>query len=494
MKGMRNSAWYTAIMKSGNSDKLHEKCAVVGVSTQQSNTNDAAQVAYQALFALQHRGVQGSGIVTTDGNELRTVRAPGMVRDVFNSTEIAYLQGKVAVGHNRYSTNGSSRSHLQPVIDDAIGFAFAHNGNVPVTELLESYLVERRYTIAQYNDSELLGNALASKLHEGLDIEAAVRHVSKLAKGAYSCVATYDGNLIGFRDAHGVRPLELGQFDGGMILASETCALDTVGAKHLRSVNPGELVIIRDGTLVSSIQFAKGAEHLDVFEFVYFARHDSVMRGQRVYEVRRRFGEELAKEHKPWQATKDGVLVVPVPDTSAPAAEAYAESLGMLHEAVIIKNRYVGRTFMQPTQVSRQSSLRLKHTLIPERIKGRDVYLIDDSLVRGNTLPRLISLIKKSGAKSVSVLIASSPIRFPDFYGIDTPQQIDLMAANMTVEEMRVAIGADYLGFLPVSAMVRATGIPKESLNLASFTGEYSIGIGKHRANIKEPVSREYID
>jgi amidophosphoribosyltransferase len=481
-------------MKLWDSDKLHEKCAVVGVSTIHPSANDAAQIAYQALFALQHRGVEGSGIVTTDGSELRTIRAPGMVRDVYSDTEIAYLEGKIAVGHNRYSTNGGRHAHLQPVINDSIGFAFAHNGNIPDTDLLEAYLTKRRYITSQYNDSELFGNALASKLHGDRDAETAVREVSELAVGAYACVATHNGNLIGFRDPHGIRPLELGEFEGGMILASETCALDTVGAKHIRSIRPGELVIIRDGKLVTSTQFAEAAEHLDVFELVYFARHDSIMNGQRVNEVRRRFGEELAQAHVPWQTSLDSIVVTAVPDTSIPAAEAYAEKLGLPHQTAIIKNRYIGRTFMQPTQATRQSNLRLKHTLITERVKGRDVYLIDDSIVRGNTLPRLIALIKESGAKSVSVLIASPPIRFPDFYGVDTPQQVDLMAANMTVEEMRLAIGADYLGFLSVSAMVRATNIPRESLNLAAFTGEYPVNIGKQRVHISEPVSREYMD
>lgn len=225
-----------------DSDKLHEKCAVVGVSTTTRTENDAARIAYQALFALQHRGVEGSGIVTTDGTELRAVRSPGMVRDVYNDDEIEYLQGKIAVGHNRYSTNGGRNSHLQPVINESIGFAFAHNGNIPDTDSLEEYLTKRHYISSQYNDSELFGNALASKLHGDRDIEEAVREVCKLAVGAYACVATHDGNLIGFRDPHGIRPLEIGQLDSGMILASETCALDTVGAKHVRSVRPGELV------------------------------------------------------------------------------------------------------------------------------------------------------------------------------------------------------------------------------------------------------------
>ncbi|MFZ1360843.1 MAG: amidophosphoribosyltransferase [Candidatus Saccharimonadales bacterium] len=480
-------------MKSAALDKLHEKCAVVGVSTNHVGDNEAARIAYQALFALQHRGAEGSGIVTTDGSELRVVRAPGMVRDVYHDDEIAYLQGKLAVGHNRYSTNGDRHAHLQPVINDSIGFAFAHNGNLPDTDVLEAYLTKRRYVTSQYNDSELFGNALASKLHGGRDIEAAVREVCELAVGAYACVGMHDGIMFGFRDPHGIRPLELGEFDGGMILASETCALDTVGAKHMRSVKPGELVVIRDGELVLSVQFAPATEHFDVFELVYFARHDSIMNGQRVNEVRRRFGEELAKAHVPWQKSTKSVLVTAVPDTSVPAAEAYAESLNLSHQTAVIKNRYIGRTFMQPTQASRQSNLRLKHTLISERIKGRDVYLIDDSIVRGNTLPRLIALVRESGAKSVSVLIASPPIRFPDFYGVDTPQQVDLMAANLTVEQMRVAIGADYLGFLSVSAMVRATGIPRKSLNLAAFTGEYPVDIGKQRVHIKKPASNEYM-
>ena len=472
---------------------MREKCAVVGVSVEDSGS-DAARTAYQSLFALQHRGVEGSGIVTTDGESLTAVRKPGMVRDVFANTDIENLQGRLAVGHNRYSTNGDRTAHLQPVISDPIGFALAHNGNLPDTAKLENYLQKRRYRTSQYNDSELLGNALASKLHGGRDFERSLREVSELAVGAYACVATHDGLLAGFRDPAGIRPLEIGQLDGGMVLASETCALDTVGAEHVRSVQPGELVLIQNGKQVQSSQFAQPQEHLDAFELVYFARHDSVMHGQRVDSVRRRFGEALARAHAPWQDSADDVLVTAVPDTSVPAAETYAEAVGVPYRSAIIKNRYIGRTFMQPTQDSRKDSLRLKHTMIPELVDGKHVYMIDDSIVRGNTLPRLVQLARELGAKSVNILIASPPIRFPDFYGVDTPSQSELMAANMTVEQMRHEIDADYLGFLSVSALVRAINVPRDRLNLASFTGEYPVSIGRQVQEVGVPVSREYME
>lgn len=473
-------------------DKLHEKCAVVGVSTKSTGI-EAAHTAYRALFALQHRGVEGSGITTTEGKALVSVRKPGMVRDVFHQNDIETLQGNIAVGHNRYSTNGNRHAHLQPVLNESIGFALAHNGNIPDTKELEAYLEKRGYITGQYNDSELFGNAIASKLHGGRDFEAAISEISAIATGAYACVATHGGDLVGFRDPNGIRPLEIGQFEGGIIFASETCALDTVGAKHIRSVGPGEIVVVRNGKIVKSCQFAKANERFDAFELVYFARHDSILCGHRVDTVRRRFGVELARMHKP-SAKKSNVVVTAVPDTSVPAAESYAAELGLNYRTAIIKNRYIGRTFMQPTQKSRRDNLRLKHTIIPELIAGKDLVMIDDSIVRGNTLPRLVALARELGAKSVTILVASPPIRYPDFYGVDTPTQDDLMAANMSIKEMQQSISADYLGFLNVSSLVQAIGVPRERLNLAAFTGEYPASIGSQQASIRQPVSREYAD
>jgi len=492
MPNIENLIRGTLIKMESLDDKLHEKCAVVGVSTKESSSA-AAHTAYRALFALQHRGVEGSGITATDGGSLVSVRKPGMVRDVFHQNDIDTLQGKIAVGHNRYSTNGDRHAHLQPTVNDSIGFALAHNGNIPDTTALETYLQKRGYITSQYNDSELLGNAIASKLHGGRDFEVAISEISAITDGAYACVATHGGDLVGFRDPNGVRPLEIGRFEDGIILASETCALDTVGAKHIRSVKPGEIVIIRDGELVKTHQYAKADERFDAFELVYFARHDSVMCGQRVDAVRRRFGVELAEIYKP-SAKKKNLIVTAVPDTSVPAAESYAAELGLQCTTAIIKNRYIGRTFMQPNQASRQDNLRLKHTMIPELIDGKDIVMIDDSIVRGNTLPRLVALARELGANSVTVLIASPPIRYPDFYGVDTPSQDELMAATMSVEEMRQAIGADHLEFLSVSAMVRAIGVPRGHLNLASFTGEYPISIGKRQAQIRPSISDKYSD
>lgn len=473
-------------------DKLHEKCAVVGVSTDEVNS-DAAHLSYQALFALQHRGVEASGIVTDGtGDKLRVVRRPGMVRDVFREEDIATLPGQVAIGHNRYSTNGSKNEHLQPIINREINFAFAHNGNLPDPVLLNEYLAKRRYRIGQYNDSELFGNTIASKLHGGRTIEEAVRAATEMAVGAYSCALSYDGTLAAFRDPLGIRPLELGALDGGMIVASETCALDTVGASHVRSLAPGELLLIRDGKIVESTQLADPDPRLDMFELVYFARHDSYLYGERVNEVRRRFGGELATTHP--LDDDPNTVVVPIPDTSVPAAEGYAEALGLRSELAVIKNRYVGRTFMQPNQSMRRSSLSLKHTMISERIRGRHVRFIDDSIVRGNTMPRLVQMARDMGALSVSVLIASAPVRFPDYYGVDTPDQSELMAANMTVEEMRRVIGCEYLGFMAVSSMVRATNHDAHEFNLAAFTGEYPVSIGQNATKIRMPTSMEYVD
>ncbi len=474
-------------------DRFYEKCAVVGVSLKSSET-EAAQLAYRMLFALQHRGVEGSGMVTTDGRSIEHLRKPGMVRDVFQSQDIGRLSGVIAVGHNRYSEDGDRTQHMQPVLNESIGFGLAHNGNIVKTEELVSYLEKRGYITSQYDDSELFGNAIASKLHGGRSFEEALSEISLLVSGAYACVATHGGELVGFRDPNGIRPLEIGEVKGGVVLASETCAFDTIGAKHLRSVNPGEMVIIKNGKIDRIFQFARPDERFDVFELVYFARHDSVMLGRRVDQVRRQFGIELAKLHPPKQELKANTVVMAVPDTSVPAAEAYALEVGAPYQTAIIKNRYVGRTFIESTQRLRQSSLRLKHTMIPELVKGKDIIMIDDSIVRGNTLPRLIKLAKTLEARSVTVLIASPPVRYPDFYGIDTPSQAELIAANLSTEEIRQFMKADYLGFLTVSALIRAVGSGKDRLNLASFNGDYPTTIDKRKLKIKTPDYRDYLD
>ncbi|QQS22356.1 amidophosphoribosyltransferase [Candidatus Saccharibacteria bacterium] len=476
-------------------DRLRERCAVVGVSV--ANYGDeAAKIAYQALFALQHRGVEASGIATNASTGgVHAVRRLGMVRDVFRKDDLLGLTGSVATGHNRYSTNGDKNDHPSPIVNSDTGDAQSHNGNLPDTSYLDDMLRRRGYRVNQYNDSGKLGKATFLGIADsGGNIEESVRDIISHVDGAYACTGIHDDMMYTFRDAHGVRPLELGTFDGGVVAASETCALDTIGAEHLRSVQPGELVVARNGLIIFSAQLREPTPHFDMFELVYFARPDSVMLGERVSEVRRRFGHQLATLHGDHLSTLSHPLIVPVPDTSVFAAEGLSEQTHITHEMAIIKNRYVGRTFMQPSQESRRSSLQIKHTMNGERISGRDIVLVDDSIVRGNTLPRLVQLARSLGARSVTILIASPPIRYPDFYGTDTPDQRELMAANLTVEQMRLAFGADYLGFLSVSTMVSATGQNAEAFNLSPFLGDYPIPIGDLAKNIRTPISLEYTD
>ena len=476
--------------------ELHEKCAVVGIFLRRGN-DQAAPLAYEGLFAMQHRGTEASGIVTeaNDGS-LRVRRGLGMVVDVYQAEDMAYLQGKIAIGHNRYSTSGAKDCHAQPVVDAPIGLALSVNGNLPSTHKLETFLAKHGIKTAGMNDVEMMGFAVGHYIRAGLTLPMAIAKAYPLFTGAFSAIALHDGCLVAFRDRCGIRPLALGTLPEGLALASETCGLDIVGAKYLREVEPGEMLVINRNGLASTT-LAKGDYKLDIFEFVYFARHDSYLYGQSVNEVRRRFGEQLAREHPPASAAKN-TIVVPVPDTSIPAAEGYADLLGLRHVQAIIKNRYIGRTFMQPTHNDRRRQLRRKHNVVPDAVKGRDVILVDDSIVRLNTMPRLVELMHESGALSVNVLVASPPVRFPDFYGIDTPDQCDLAAANMTIAEIqhRLSSGGKKdtrLGYLSLDGMIAATGLPKSMFNLSCFTGEYPIGIGERAAEIHAPVSMEGI-
>lgn len=470
-----------------------EKCAVAAVYTENPEVQ-ASELVYENLYAMQHRGAEASGMASLLPNgQLESRRKLGMVRDVYNEKSIRRLAGSVAIGHNRYSTSGSRLDHPQPVKDKSIGFALSHNGNLPVTRQLETFLSKQNMNPNQFNDSEMMGLAIAQQIRNGHDAADAIELAYPMFRGAFSCVALHDDTIFAFRDAKGIRPLALGSFEDGYAVTSETCALDIIDATYEREINPGELVIIgSDG--IETRQIADPSHKLDMFEFVYFARHDSRLYGQSVNEVRRRFGEELAEQHSPLAADASNIVVVPVPDTSVPSSEGYADALGLKHTQAVIKNRYIGRTFMQPTQMQRLTQLRRKHNIIPEAVDGKDVILIDDSIVRLNTLPRLVELAKLSGAKSVATLIASPPVRFPDYYGIDTPKQSELAAANMSVEDMRREIDSDYLGFLSLSGMIKATGITAERFNLSCFTGEYPIGIGHRKEEIATPVSMEYID
>lgn len=474
-------------------EELHEKCAVGGVVL-----NDGEPIApdlmYIILYELQHRGVEASGIASLVADyQLRAHREPGQVRNVYDDNSLEELRADIAIGHNRYSTSGSKYKHLQPVIDERIDFAMATNGNLPLTNHLETFLNKNNIRTSELNDSEMKALAIAQHIRYGHDLPDAVELSHTLFRGSYSSVAMHDGMIVAFRDPKGIRPLELGRFDGGYAVASETCALRGIRATHERSIRPGEMVIIaKDG--LESRQLAEGKEKLDIFEFVYFAKPDSYLYGENVAMVRKRFGEELAEEH-PEFAENPNNLVVPVPETSIPVAEGFAKKLGIeLSNSAVVKNRYVGRTFMKQSQQLRQMFLDIKHSLIPEFIKGRDVIFIDDSIVRLNTAPVLVKQARECGARSVSLLIGSPPVRFPDFYGIDTPSQKELAAANMTVEQMRKEINTKYLGFLSLSRMINATRQPADKFNLSAFNGKYPIGIGHHKNEIFTPADMSYVD
>lgn len=472
--------------------EIHEKCAVVGVSLEEGERN-APQLAFEGLFAMQHRGTEASGMAwkQSDGS-LGERRADGMVKDVYHE-EALHALGTMAVGHNRYATSGPKCAHPQPVLDEAIGLAFGHNGNLPQTDHLATFLEKHNIHTVGRTDSEMMGMAISQYVRMGQSLPDAVELAYPLFRGAATCVVMQDGVLVAFKDKRGIRPGVIGEVENGLVVASETCGLDILGADFLREINPGEMITL-SGSQIETRQLANGDEKFDIFEIVYFMRPDSKVKGESVLEKRYRAGQELAVLHPPTTHNTDNVLVIPVPDTSVPAAEGYAEALGLRHRNAIVKNRYIGRTFMQPNQTARKTQLRRKHNLIPEPIQGRDLVFIDDSIVRLNTMPDLVSLAYQHGAKSVNVLLASPPIRFPDFYGIDTPSQNELAAANLTVEQMREKIGCDYLGFLSLSGLIRSTGLPAESFNLSCFTGEYPIGIGSRKQEIHAPVSMEYID
>ncbi|MDL2362883.1 MAG: amidophosphoribosyltransferase [Patescibacteria group bacterium] len=473
--------------------EAREKCAVGGIISRDEEV-EASALMYESLFSMQHRGAEASGIASQlDNGNMESKRDLGLVRDVYRPEDIRRLAGTTAIGHNRYSTSGNKFKHMQPYEDMPLGLAFSHNGNLPVTQQLETHLAHHNIRVQHFNDSEMMGLAIGKYISDGRSLPDAIELSYPLFRGAFSCVAMQDGVIAAFRDSKGIRPLAIGSFENGYAVTSETCGLDIIDAKYEREVMPGELVIItKDG--IESRQLAEGESKLDIFEFVYFARHDSYLYGQRVNEVRRRFGEQLAISHPARPDNGDNILVVPVPDTSVPVAEGYADSLGLRHGQSIIKNRYIGRTFMQPSQQARRQQLRRKHTMISEAVEGKDLILIDDSIVRLNTIPGIVEQARECNARSITVLISSPPVRYPDFYGIDTPDQSELAAAHLTVEQMRDKVDCDYLGFLSISGMVEATHMPYDAFSLSCFNGEYPVGIGKRKDGLIKPVSNEYTD
>jgi amidophosphoribosyltransferase len=456
-------------------DKLHEECGVFGLF----GNEDAAANAVLGLHALQHRGQEAAGIVTYDGRQFHSHRSLGHVGDNFNSEDvIARLPGHAVIGHNRYSTTGETvLRNVQPLFAELEfgGFAIAHNGNLTNARALRSNLVRRGCIFQSTMDTEVIIHLIATSTY-GTLLDRIIDALSSVV-GAYSLVALSSDALIGVRDPMGVRPLVLGMLDGAPILTSETCALDIIGAKFVRDIEPGEIVVCNRDGIESLKPFPPMKQRPCIFEYVYFSRPDSIAEGLSVYNVRKAIGRELARE-----SHVDTDLVIPVPDSGTPAAIGYAAEAGIPFELGIIRNHYVGRTFIEPSQHIRNFGVKLKHNANRPEIEGRRVVLVDDSIVRGTTSKKIVQMVRDAGATEVHMRIASPPTQNPCFYGIDTPSREELLAANMDVDGMARYIGADTLAYISIDGLYRAVcGQPRDSdapaYCDACFSGEYPVSL-----------------
>jgi amidophosphoribosyltransferase len=443
-------------------------CGVFGVY----GHPNAAELTYYGLYALQHRGQESAGIVTSDGRQFRVHKGMGLVPQVFTGEILHGLIGKMAVGHTRYSTTGSSHLlNAQPLtVDCARGqIAIAHNGNLTNASQLREELESRGSIFQTTVDSEIILHLMAQPDFNGC-ANSLVRTLHQI-EGAYSLVIMTENELIGVRDSHGFRPLCLGQIDGAWVIASETCALDLIHAKFVRDVEPGEIVIINQDGLTSRQAFPEQERRaFCIFEYVYFARPDSTIGNRNVYKVRVEMGRHLAREY-PIAAD----VIVPVPDSGNCAALGYSLESGVPFEMAFVRNHYVGRSFLQPSQLIRDFDVRVKLNLIGELVRGKRVVIVDDSIVRGTTCKARVKTLKEAGANEVHVLVSCPPHMNPCVYGIDFPDRSKLMAANHSVEEIRKYLNADSLHYLSQEGMVAATGLPKESFCMACYDGRYPV-------------------
>jgi len=445
-------------------DDLREKCGVFGIF----GHPQAAALTALGLHALQHRGQEAAGIVAFDGERFHSERRLGLVGDHFSSAAtIERLPGTSAVGHVRYATTGATiLRNVQPLFAELAvgGLAVAHNGNLTNGLTLRRELIAEGAICQSTSDTEVV-LLLTARSRRRRIVDRYIDALQQI-EGAYALVALTNKKLIGARDPLGIRPLVLGELDGCPILTSETCALDIIGAKFVRDVENGEVVVI-DETGVASLKpfFPAKRARPCIFEYIYFARPDSVVHGRSVYDARKAMGAELARE-----APALADVVVPVPDSGVPAALGYAQALGLPFELGIIRNHYVGRTFIQPTQAIRESGVKLKHNANRAVVEGKRIVLIDDSIVRGTTSVKIVQMMREAGAREVHFRISSPPITHPDFYGIDTPERDKLLAARMSLEEMRAFIGADSLAFLTVDGIYRAMGYAGRDPKAPQFT------------------------
>ncbi len=452
--------------------KMHEECGVVGASF-----NDEAQAAlsiYYALYALQHRGQESAGIAVHDGTQVRTLKGMGLVPEVFNKVDIQKLRGEVGIGHVRYSTTGSSKiENCQPLI---VSFrsgtiAIAHNGNLVNSKDLRCELEKEGRIFLSDSDTEVIAHLLVKELMRR-ELEDAIRELMKKLVGSYSLAVLIDNRLVVIRDPLGIKPLCLGKIDNGYVVASESVALDILNGEFIRDVAPGEMLIFTNGTYESHQLFkSKNYAHC-VFEYIYFARPDSVIDGKLVYNVRLSIGKTLFEEH-PVKAD----IVSPVPDSGITYAIGFSKRSGIDYMEGLMKNRYIGRTFIMPAQDMRETAVKLKLNTIKSNIEGKSVVLVDDSIVRGTTSRRIIDLLKKAGTREVHMRVASPPIISPCYLGIDMATRDELVAAHKAVKGVEAVINADSLGYLSIDGLVESIGIPSDDLCLGCLTGVYPVEV-----------------
>ena len=449
---------------------LNEECGVFGIW----GNPDAAHLSYYGLHALQHRGQEGAGIVTTDGTQLQAVRGEGLVNDVFNEDKLRKVVGHAAIAHVRYATaGGKGLENVQPLLfrSSTGSLAIAHNGNLVNATHLKQFLERSGSIFNSTSDTEVVVHLIKKSKHS--PFRAKVKEALSLLKGAFSIILLTNDQMIVARDRNGLRPLSLGKLGDAYVVASETCAFDLIGAEYIREVEPGELLIISNNGLEVDSYVEKDKRTMCAMEYVYLARPDSNIDEVNVHMARKRMGKELAKECAHIEAD----VITGVPDSSISAAIGFSEESGIPYELGLIKNRYVGRTFIQPTQELRERGVKMKLSPVVQVVKGKRVIMVDDSIVRGTTSKRIVRMLKEAGAAEVHVVISSPPMTDPCYYGIDTSTHEELIASNHSVEEIREAIEADSLTFLSLEGMVRATNRPFEDENgglcLACFTGKY---------------------
>lgn len=471
----------TSVLPGERPDRLEEECAVFGVY---APGEDVARLTCFGLQALQHRGQESAGIAVGDGDTIMVAKDLGLVTQVFDESTLAALSGHIAVGHCRYSTSGGSASWeaAQPhisAIDDVL-IALAHNGTLVNTNKIRTRLIAEGVHLRSATDSEVAAKVIGQETQNTHHLRDGIRKMMQMLEGAYAMVLASPDSLYAFRDPNGIRPLCIGRLlEGGWVVSSETCGLDIVGAEYVRDVEPGEM-----------IRFSKDGMHCEqaveprrrascIFEYVYFARPDSILDGQSVYQARREMGRVLARE-----SAVEADLVLGVPDSGIPSALGYSQESGIPYTDGIVKNRYVGRTFIAPTQAMRQMGIRIKLNPLPSVISGKRLVVIDDSIVRGNTSKKLVSMLRAAGAKEVHMRIVSPEVMWPCFYGIDTDTQDQLIAANMTLEEMNDFIGTDSLAFISLDGLRSAVKTNHPGFCEACFTGDYPV-------EIPEPLQRK---